>query len=314
MQLDVQKSRLSWLDLSKVIAVLFVIFYHSIPLLLLNNELIDIISTIIEPFHVSVFYFISGLLFVNSIKTEEDGGGDKCKRYFIKYSLLTLIWGIIQGGYIFLITKRPPLNCLIQSFYNYWFFPVLVLGYFFLFFIYKLKLKWFVVLPLWFFCFLLARNSSMLMRIIFFPFLMYIGTVFRDLKLSILKKLLICCFVYALVSTILIHFGYGSTYNGQTGFIGMVGFLNLISGSMILPFFLEYINSKKEIKLSRFVSFIGQNTLYFYILHYFLKLPLVDFSSHNGYLYFIFSFMTIVFGTSLLVFFYRKAKKIIYVT
>lgn len=149
------------------------------------------------------------------------------------------------------------------------------------------------------------------MRISFFPFLMYIGVFFFKNKAATDKKLLICWIVYLLVSVILIHFGYDSTYNGKTGFVGMAGFLNLIPGSMILPFFFEYINSKKEIKLIRFVSFIGQNTLYFYILHYFIKLPLVDFYSHSGWICFVLAYVTIVLGTSFLVFLCRKIKEFV---
>ena len=302
--------RLGYLDLCKAIAILLVIFYHSISLLPISNEKINIISTLIEPFHVSSFYFISGFLFANSlIKFDRCGEGYKCIVYFIKYLLIFFIWGIIQGSYIFLIIKGTFLSCLIQGFYNYWFFPVLVLGYFFVFIIYKFKLKWFIVCPIWFFFFFLIRNSSMLMRIMFFPFLMYLAAISRDLHLSCILKLLICCLLYTIISTILLHFGYDSTYNGKTGFIAMAGFLNLIPGSMILPLLFEFINTKKEIILSSFFNFIGQNTLYIYIIHYFFKLPLVNFSSYKGWTYFIFVYLSIIFGTLLLVFLYRKLNK-----
>ena len=90
--------------------------------------------------------------------------------------------------------------------------------------------------------------------------------------------------------------------------MGMTGFLNLLPGSMILPLLLEFINSKKEIKLLRIISFIGQNTLLIYILHYFIKLPLIDFCGHKGYVYFFIAYLSIIFGTLLLVFIYRKLK------
>lgn len=75
---------------------------------------------------------------------------------------------------------------------------------------------------------------------------MYIGVVFFKNKAATDKKLLICWIVYLLVSAILIHFGYDSTYNGKTGFVGMAGFLNLIPGSMILPFFSSISIRKKK--------------------------------------------------------------------
>ena len=42
--------RLGYLDLCKAIAILLVIFYHSISLLPISNEKINIISTLIETF------------------------------------------------------------------------------------------------------------------------------------------------------------------------------------------------------------------------------------------------------------------------
>ena len=86
----------------------------------------------------------------------------------------------------------------------------------------------------------------------------------------------------------ILHFGYDSTYNGKTGFIAMAGFLNLIPGSMILPLLFEFINTK-EIILSSFFNFIGQNTLYIYIIHYFLNYRLLIFQAiKDGLILFLF--------------------------
>lgn len=86
MNLVVQKTRLLYLDLAKTIAMLLVIFYHTLPLLPVSQKCIDFISTLIEPFHVSVFYVISGLLFVNSFDEYESGGAN------VEYILLNSLY------------------------------------------------------------------------------------------------------------------------------------------------------------------------------------------------------------------------------
>jgi fucose 4-O-acetylase-like acetyltransferase len=124
--------RTLWVDYTKAIGIILVVYGHvsrglynaQIPM---NENLFKLIDTIIYSFHMPLFFFLSGLFFVSSLRKRGLKGLIANKLDSILY--LYIIWSVLQGGIALAfqqwtnnsVTLNEVLNLLWEPRVQFWF-------------------------------------------------------------------------------------------------------------------------------------------------------------------------------------------------
>lgn len=99
--------RYQWIDVAKCIGILFVVFGHVFRGSVLkshpDNQLLQIIDSIVYSFHMPMFFFLSGLLVLSSIqkRTVKEFFISKVDTIFYAY----ILWMVLQGSVEYLFAS-----------------------------------------------------------------------------------------------------------------------------------------------------------------------------------------------------------------
>lgn len=101
LKMDVDKSRLDWIDIAKGIGIILVVYGHVMRGLVKanlfpNGDLVRELDNLIYSFHMPLFFFLAGLLLVPSVGRRGRSGFLWSKVDTIAYPYL--VWSLIQGG------------------------------------------------------------------------------------------------------------------------------------------------------------------------------------------------------------------------
>lgn len=134
--------RETWVDYAKGVGIILVVFGHVNRGLynsgiIIPGKLFQHIDNIIYTFHMPLFFFLSGLFFINSInkKTKKEFIANKFESIFYPYA----VWSLLQGSIEVLLskytnTKTNLMDVLIFPFYpraQFWFLYALLMIFIF---------------------------------------------------------------------------------------------------------------------------------------------------------------------------------------
>ena len=144
------QSRISWIDITKGLAIILVVIGHSIQSF--GNDL-HILFRVIYSFHMPVFFVLSGYTFKASTPFKEFLR-KKAKSLLLPYfsfvlitSLYEILLSLLRGNLktFFTDIKTSALNTIFITsnsyFLNLWFLPALFVGLVFIYFAFKISTK-----------------------------------------------------------------------------------------------------------------------------------------------------------------------------
>lgn len=117
----VEQKHYDWIDYAKGIGIILVVYGHVArgvfnAGMISDEHLFRLIDSVIYSFHMPLFFFLSGLFFVGSIKRRGEGGLIINKVDTIIYPYL--IWSLIQGGLEYKLSGLTNFNTSIQDIYS----------------------------------------------------------------------------------------------------------------------------------------------------------------------------------------------------
>lgn len=272
-----QNNRIEWLDFARGLGVIFVVFGHS--------ELRSIADYLVYPFHVPLFFFLSGLVFSIKNYSFVEFLAKKIKTIIIPYTFFSIIW-IIYEIIIQIKTGNLNYNFIINEFKLYalqkhlhpiWFLTCLFIVEIIAYFIQKYidnNCLLFVITVLFsiigfLYYHFLGGYLPWCLDIVFtaMPFFI-VGIIFKNSK-EIAAKLIQPKFILL----------YG------IGYIGIAALNIKISGQVVRMFsgtygnfILFYISAflgigftvalSKTFKKNIIINYIGENSLVIFSLHY----------------------------------------------
>lgn len=252
-----KKEYMLYIDYMKGIAMILVICSH---ILSLNNMCGCIASTIHNP----AFYFASGILLAQAnLKEFRLFIWSKGKRLIYPF----MLWSFIFGEIYCLIKDVSLINGLINAVNKLWFLPVLMFAFVMISILDKIKIKRIVMIISWLSLIVVSSLlSSMIGKILFFSFLVYIGREFANIEIT-KNKIVIMIIIFVFSSIGLFGSGYITIQDDIVpGYKLVIIFAISFVGACMLKEISKVLANLIEI---RFLYFIGRNSLYYYVLHYF---------------------------------------------
>lgn len=265
-------NRIRYIDLAKGIAMTLVIATHTLPF----SARID---SILSGMHNPTFYFASGILFyltIIKLRDKELSLYNVLKRKLLRIIYPFIVWIMIYSLlnigllYIFDVGGFSLFTVMLNAVNKLWFLPVLFVAYLFVCIACSIGVNKIVITIIWVISiFVTSLYSSAISKIIFFSFLVWLGTLCTNICFGCKMSLLLIA-IYAIVC----YFGYfcgggyfsteDSVHAGYKLFliygIDVIGALMMVGvASQICVCF-----KKKEFN---FLMNVGKNSIYFYILH-----------------------------------------------
>lgn len=269
--------RMDYIDVAKGIAVLLVIVGHIYSL---TDAPMDSILNIIGTLHNPIFYLASGILFYEKWRRLFAGDLNCFKVIYTKAVGLLIpfvLWSIIYVVVQLCIYRQVDFLAYFMNAVNkLWFLPILFIAFAIVAIIGKLKIKFSIVMVAGIVGIIVSTYiSTMIAKVIAFTFIVYIGCFMQGLgedvkrrlgyvSLTIWGGIVIVFFLTARIS-IEDNFKAGSNF--------LVILIACIAGSIgIMNILYIGIHSEGGQKSKRYfvIKLIGKNSLYCYILHYFV--------------------------------------------
>ena len=274
-------NRLDWVDTSKAIGIIFVVWGHTA---LINTQIINYIYT----FHMPLFFLLSGLLIKDN--TMSMPFGDYIKKQantllvpFFFFGLLTyLAWVLVLRHHgVDSEYGVHPLKPLFGMFYgtgiNYffqhnvplWFFCGLFTTKILFYFIYKIKKTFIYIIALIFSCCLgLIFRQFLPMRLPWSIDVALISVIYCAIGYWIKKRELLTKtpFVYLFSVCLFLHLiclYFNGRIDMMTGRYNniVLFYLGGVSGSLF------WISIAQKIPKMKLISLVGQNSLFIFVLH-----------------------------------------------
>ena len=263
-----------YIDLMKGVATMIVIATHSLTLYAPVNI---ILSTL----HNSTFYFASGILFYKTIRQSQMNNVSIL--HVVKKKLLRTIWPFIVWIVLYTlldicllhsanILEPPVFHIVLKAANRLWFLPVLFVAFILNIIISRFVINKIYIAVLWIFgVFFFSLHSSIISKVLFFSFMVWIGVLWANQ---------VCSFKMTIGALILYLSVY---YYGCIGGGGIrIGLEDLVQAGYKLFYFLVIsaigawmmwcmawnVCTCLEKKSRSMLTFIGNNSLYFYIIHY----------------------------------------------
>jgi hypothetical protein len=255
--------RIKYIDMAKGIAVLLVIVWH-----IAAAFNIDLNSTCINAVHNPTFFLASGLLIGYQVK-RTNGICHSLFYYTVKLITPFIIWTSIYAVIIKVITSGSIISCLSDGANKVWFLPILYLGTILVLTVYKHNLNHIVVmfilaLAVMIFCF----SSSFIAKTIAYPLMVYVGfnleyTSRNKLLIIRVTSLFILCVYFVICNLGLIQ---AEDIISASGLKLLFFLLASLCGGICLIYLMKLFYDKLKVDFSG-ISFVGTNSIYFYILH-----------------------------------------------
>lgn len=265
-----KESRLNWIDVSKGIGIILVVFGHvlrGLDAAKINFPHFKNIDKFIYTFHMPLFFCLSGYFFIKSL--------NKGSREFVisKFSTLLypyLVWSFIQITIQFLLSNfingKVELNDVFTFFYprgQFWFlFALIIFNLINYFFYLKYKLIGiFSLVCLSFFYFLLNDfEENLFNQIVFNLFFFNTGILFSEYKFENnlfgdKKYLIFTLAVLMFISLITIYLKFELNYTFLRYLIAICGIITIITFAYL--FF----------RNNTILVYFGKNSMIIYLMH-----------------------------------------------
>lgn len=248
-------NRIVWIDSAKGIAMLLVLLGH-IRGAFFNDEMQIIIYTLCNP----TFFLASGVLLEYSSRKN---GFSKFEHYFIKLVIPFGCFSILYG-FFGLIWNDSLLASIIIAAERLWFFPTLFIALVFGECVREAKISDKLMIVILFILSIAACFvSTMIAKILFFTLILEWGKIRKQSKNSIQIMLFVCYFIFAYMvfSGMILH-------EHQFTAAGMPTFGFLFAGLCGAEIIFWICNKFYFLRQKTVISWIGKNSLYFYIFHF----------------------------------------------
>ncbi|MAE22002.1 MAG: acyltransferase, partial [Pseudomonas sp.] len=266
--------RSDWVDYAKGLGIILVVYAHVVRGLVsagfdVPSVLSSVVDSIVYSFHMPLFFFLSGLFFIDSLKRRSLDGMLFSKLDTIIYPYI--VWSLFQGGIEVILSTYTnghvtfaEVLTLWEPRAQFWFLYALFLIFLVWSVIYAYLSSKYTILIFSFASFLYLVQSwfdgvywlSVLVKnSVFFMF----GVVFREYNLYqyLSSRVGLVCLTLAFVSgQYLFHFHYGYTHTDK-GISLLV--LALVSISFTVSFLIRF--------RSRLLAYIGGASMAIYLMH-----------------------------------------------
>ncbi|MDE5801537.1 MAG: acyltransferase family protein [Lachnospiraceae bacterium] len=263
------RQRMDWIDAAKGIAAILVVLVHAYAVSAETSS--DFLINTVSSLHNPAFYLCSGILF--SIKGTEKS---RMKTFFNKALDLLLpfaVWCILYSVYakaLIHIVKSDYAYSYWNTMNKLWFLPILFFAFCVTMFFEKLHLKTIYAGGI------LAASvitgafiSSMLAKIACFTFIFYIGTRVKSIgkkkkyigifSIVVWSAVIIVCYMTGLIT---------QQDNFRAGVKLLIMLVSYIVGAIGFTYVIYSLAEKLPGYIMKIFQYIGQNTLYIYILHF----------------------------------------------
>ena len=275
LQEDTLPNRLLWIDYSKGVGITLVVYGHVLRGLneigIVRKSYFYYSDTFIYSFHMPLFFIISGLFFVNSVKKYGD-------EYLLKKAKILLypfvIWSLIQVTIQALMSRytnvKVPfsaiLNCLIVPSGQFWFLYALFFIHCINFLIYKYSKRYALVTSMVVWIIGLIINFQFIPVNDIFKYLVFfnIGIILFHYKKLFLRLVRGSWALILALLFIIAEYLYFGNFKKQTYFFDFLYIITGTAGSLLI---MQLCNKALTKKIFTFLRTLGEASIAIYLMH-----------------------------------------------
>ena len=274
-------NRKKYIDVSKGTAILIVLITHVFGLYAVDSEIHNHIMVICATLHNPTFYFMSGVLFYGTMKKYDRS--KILKNKFLDLVVVFAVWVVIYTMYQIILgctfyVENSITGYSVSAINSLWFLPTLFCGMSAIVLLDVLKhckhigiivKNDLLLCMIWLLMILVtAFYSSGMAKIFTFSYIVWKGYLGKSKKHIV--RLDAAVWGINVASVFVLNFAKTSDMSIPGWRLALILFM-FVTGSIIIPKIMERICEKKsESKVIDRLAKVGQNTVYIYILHFFV--------------------------------------------